>query len=104
MGLKKYKLLIQKVRVDTPFGEATKYFFGIVEADKNYPESFVCNLPSNPEHLLSRAYAKKYGLSLMGGNPTDFAVGLLVDAYNNHKDPETKNEIMRRLRIIWKEK
>lgn len=78
----------------------------VVEADKHYPEGFISNLPSNLNYLNSRAGVKRQmGQGPFPENFTEFATGLLVEAYYSYSGKlEIQNEIIRRLTLIWKEK
>ncbi len=100
---KKYMLLVRKINADGVFGTLRRYFFSVIETAKGYPLGFVCKLPVNPEVWPTATRLDKK--TLIENDLGEFATELLVDAYYNYEsDPEIQGEIVRRLRLIWKER
>ncbi len=100
-GRKDYRLLVQRIKKQTPKNRTGIKFFAVFDADKGYPMGFVCNLPKkiNAYDEFHTPIASK----LFREKLSEFAERLLVDAYYRYeKDVEIQAEILKRLCSIWK--
>jgi len=96
----KLELEIFALDADEDAQAGKRFRFAVVDSDKpgGYPRNFVCLLPSRVTEV---GKSNSVFLSIFGNRGLEQAKRLLTEALETERDAEIKNEIVRRLELLY---